>query len=496
MMAACHSLKSLLRDLVDVPAVLDAWLYGLTIDSRRIRPGMAFLALAGKTTGAWAHVPDAVANGASAVLLDSDEPEPAYEYGSSVVVPVQSLRKRMAELADHFYDHPSSHIPVIGVTGTNGKSSVTTFLAQMLNSCGVPTATIGTLGYGFAARLEEASHTTPDVVRVHELLDHFRAEGARAVVMEVSSHALDQGRVNRVRFAGGIFTNLSSEHLDYHGSMAHYGNAKAQLFEVFEPEFAVINVDDAFGVELSERLSADVRLLRYGMTARSPELFIHDPEPGAAGMKAMVETPLGRVELNTRLMGAFNISNMTAAVGGSLALGIPGAEIEAAVPGVTAPPGRLETYRARNGQRVVIDYAHTDHALETALMALRPHTRGSLWCVFGCGGNRDTAKRPAMGAVAERLADQVVLTDDNPRDEDPAGIVEQVLAGMDSPDQVWVIHDRREAIATVVGQAGGDDLVLVAGKGHERVQERAGERVPFSDVDVVTELLENGGDSQ
>ena len=429
------------------------------------------------------------------VLLDSDEPEQAYEYGNSVVVPVPSLRAHMAELADHFYGHPSSHLSVVGVTGTNGKSSVTTFLAQILNSCGVPTATIGTLGYGFAASLEEASHTTPDAVRVHELLGRFRSEGARAVVMEVSSHALDQGRVNRVRFAGGVFTNLTSEHLDYHGTMAEYGNAKAQLFEVFEPEFAVINVDDAFGTELSGRLSADVRLLRYGMAARSSELFIHDPEHGVSGMKATVETPLGRLVLNTRLMGDFNISNMTAAAGAALALGVPVSEIEAAAAEVTAPPGRLETYRGRHGLGVVIDYAHTGHALETALSALRPHTRGLLWCVFGCGGNRDSAKRPAMGAVAERLADRVVLTDDNPRDEDPASIVQQILAGVRSPDAVRSIHDRREAIATVIAEASKEDLVLVAGKGHERVQERGGERFPFSDVDVVRELLDHEGDA-
>ncbi|TDT37884.1 UDP-N-acetylmuramoylalanyl-D-glutamate--2,6-diaminopimelate ligase [Halospina denitrificans] len=495
MTSVCHSLKGLLRDLVDVPSVLDTWLYGLTADSRRVRPGMAFLALAGETAGSWTHVPDAVARGASAVLLDSDRTEQAYEYGNSVVVPVQSLRTRAAELADHFYDHPSSRLSVVGVTGTNGKSSVTTFLAQLLNRCGVPAATIGTLGYGFAPTLEEASHTTPDVVRVHELLGRFCSEGARAVVMEVSSHALDQGRVNRVRFAGGIFTNLSSEHLDYHGTMEHYGNAKAQLFEIFEPEFAVINVDDAFGVELSERLSADVRLLRYGMTARSPELFIHEPNAGSNGMEATVDTPLGKLELNTRLMGAFNISNMTAAAGAALAMGIPVADIQAAAPTVTAPPGRLEAYRAPSGLRVVIDYAHTEHALETALTALRPHAEEAVWCVFGCGGNRDTAKRPAMGGVAERLADRVVVTDDNPRDEAPAAIVEQILAGMNRPDEVRVIHDRLEAITTVIAEAGGQDLILIAGKGHERVQERAGERIPFSDVDVVRELLGYEGDA-
>lgn len=495
MMSACHSLKSLLRDCVEVPSVLDTWLYGLVADSRRVRSGMAFMALPGADGDSWTHVPDAVARGAAAVLLDSEVPEPPYEYDACVVVPVKALRSRAAELADYFYDYPSSHLSVIGVTGTNGKSSVTGFLGQILNSCGLPTATIGTLGYGFPDKLEPASHTTPDVVRVHELLAEYLSRGAGVVVMEVSSHALDQGRVNRVRFAGGIFTNLSRDHLDYHGTMADYGDAKARLFEVFEPEFAVINVDDDFGVSLSRRLSADVRLLRYGALPRSPELFIHDIRAGRAGMEAVVSSPLGSIRLRTQLMGAFNLGNITAAVGAALALGIPATEIEAAVPDVTAPPGRLETYQAGSGLRVVIDYAHTEDALETALTALRPHTDGCLWCVFGCGGNRDTAKRPAMGAVAQRLADRVVLTDDNPRNEDPARIVDQVLAGMDGPESVSVIHDRREAIETVIGQASGTDLVLIAGKGHERFQERNGEYLPFSDVDVVRELLGNQGDA-
>ena len=494
-MSACRSLKALMRDRVEIPSVLDVWLHGLTSDSRRVRPGMAFVALAGGSADPWDNLNDAIHRGAPVVLLESQHSGSPYEYRDAVIVPVESLGTMVADLADDFFGHPSASVSVIGVTGTNGKSSVTSFLGQILNRCGTPTASMGTLGYGLAGALEHASHTTPDVTRVHELLARFRHQGAQAVVMEVSSHALDQGRVDRVRFAGAVFTNLSREHLDYHGSMSAYEASKARLFEAFEPEFAVINVDDHFGERLAGRLNDDVRLLRYGTAGAARELRIKDVRAGHDGIEARVETPMGELLLQTGLMGSFNISNMTAAAAAALALGVPVAGVSAAAVRVTGAPGRLETFKAGNGCLVVIDYAHTEDALGTVLEALRPHTAGRLWCVFGCGGNRDTAKRPAMGAVAARLADRVILTDDNSRHEAPERIIDEILSGMENSDGVTVMPDRRMAIEFALKQGVLGDTVLIAGKGHERIQERAGEWIPFSDVDVVRQLLDEEGDA-
>ena len=495
MSQVAHSLKNLLRDRVAVPSVLDVWVHGLSADSRRVRPGDAFIALAGSRGGAWAHVDDAVVNGAVAILLDDSAGGAPREYGGAVLVPVAGLSDCLAGLADYFYGHPSAHLTVIGVTGTNGKTSVTGFIAAILEAGGIPAATMGTLGYAFREFRETASHTTPDVVRVHGLLARFLAQGAKAVVMEVSSHALDQGRVDRVRFDAGVFTNLSPEHLDYHADMASYGAAKARLFMDHEPEVAVVNADDDFGRKLPGQLPAETRLWRYGAMAEQLECRIRDARHASDGMAATLDTRLGRLSLQTRLMGYFNIENLAAASATALALGIPAGVVETAAAAVTAPPGRLEPHRATSGLKLVIDYAHTAAALEHALAALRPHVSGELWCVFGCGGNRDQSKRPAMGEVAGRLADHVILTDDNPRDESSEVIVEDILSGMANAAGVRVIHDRDEAITTAFREAHAADLVLIAGKGHETTQERDGVLSAFSDAGVVCRLISDGGEA-
>lgn len=498
MSQVAHSLKSLLRDRVAIPSVLDVWIHGLSADSRQVRSGDAFMALAGASGDAWAHVDEAVANGAAAVLLDTGAgraPSRPREYRDAVLVPVAGLADAMAGLADHFYHQPSAHLTLIGVTGTNGKTSVTGFIAAILEAAGIPAATMGTLGYTFGEFREAASHTTPDVVRVHSLLARFRDMGAKAVIMEVSSHALVQGRVDRVRFDAGVFTNLSPEHLDYHPDMVAYGAAKAQLFTEHEPEVAVINADEGFGRQLGEQLPAEMHLWRYGSTAEQLECRIRDARPATDGMVATLDTRMGDLKLQTRLMGHFNMENLAAAGATALAMGVPAKVVEAAAGQLQAPPGRLEAWNAVSGLKLVIDYAHTTAALEQALEALRPHTGGAVWCVFGCGGNRDKAKRAAMGEVAGRLADQVVLTDDNPRDEAPEAIVEDILSGMAGTCGIRVIHDRGDAIGTAFREAGPADLVLIAGKGHETTQERGGVRTPFSDGDVVRRLISDRGES-
>ncbi len=493
MMRHSQSLKFVLRNLVEVPSVLDVRVAELSSDSRSIRPGDAFIALPDAQGETGLYLDDAVAHGAVAIIRHADAPTPVYEYRGALVVPVPELSLRVAEFAELFYDYPSTRLNVIGVTGTNGKTSVTRFLADMLNHCGQCTASMGTLGYGFPGAMQEASHTTPDVIRVHRLLAHFYVKGAENVVMEVSSHGLDQGRVDRVHFSGGIFTNLARDHLDYHSSLTAYGEAKARLFRDYGLCFAVLNSDDPFSGTLYSYLSSDARCWRYSVTGQAAEFRVTSLTPGSTGLAAEVETPSGKLVLETTLMGTFNLGNLIAACAGGAALGLGVEQISAAARVVEAPPGRMENFQAADGRRVVIDYAHTADALEAVLEALRPHVGGQLWCVFGCGGDRDTSKRPAMGEVAERLADRVVVTDDNPRSEAPEAIVEQILAGMIDSGAVVIEHDRTKAIALAFDQAGPEDLILVAGKGHECFQERQGEKLPFSDLDLVQKMIAQTG---
>lgn len=488
------ALSILLSGLADLPSVLDMVVHGLTADSRQVRAGDAFVALQGSARDPWRFVSEAISRGAIAVLLETEEETGCSEQDGALVVKVPGLARQQAAIADRFFDSPSQALHVIGVTGTNGKSSVTRFIAEILNSAGLRTATLGTLGYGFAGDLADASHTTPDVISVQRWLHQFRKDGAHAVVMEVSSHALDQGRVNQVHFEGAVYTNLSRDHLDYHGDMARYGAAKAQLFVDANPRFVIINHDDEFGRQLLGQIPEYRQVWRYSLidqkqSGNGVELQVQDLEMKEAGFTASVRTPVGTVPIVSALLGRFNVSNLVAATGAALALNIDAQVVAEAVKTVTAPPGRLQQMIAPDGLRVIVDYAHTPDALEIALQAVADHTRGELWCVFGCGGDRDSGKRPLMGAAAEHWADRVVLTDDNPRGENPETIIDMIRAGMQNPENVIVEHDRACAIEWAITRAAPTDLILVAGKGHEDYQERQGKRVPFSDVDTVGELL-------
>lgn len=487
-------LSSLLSGLADLPSVLDMVVHGLSADSRQIGAGQAFVALQGSARDPWRFVPEAISRGAVAVLLETEHETGCSERDGVLVVKVPNLAWQQAVIADRFYDSPSQALHVIGVTGTNGKSSVTQFIAKILNSAGLRTATLGTLGYGFAGDLADASHTTPDVISVHRWLHQFRKDGAHAVIMEVSSHALDQGRVNQVHFEGAVYTNLSRDHLDYHGDMARYGAAKAQLFVDANPRFAIINHDDEFGRQLLGLIPDYRQVWRYSLNAQKQsgdgvELQVQDLVTKEAGFTATVQTPVGTVPVASPLLGRFNVCNLLAAIGTALALNIDARVVAEAVKTVSAPPGRLQQMIAPDGLRVIVDYAHTPDALTTALQAVADHTRGELWCVFGCGGDRDAGKRPLMGAAAEQGADHVVLTDDNPRGERPEAIIEMIRAGIRNPERVVVQHDRARAIGWAIARAAPTDLILVAGKGHEDYQERQGRRTPFSDVDTVGELL-------
>lgn len=488
------SLSTLLQGIVAVPSVFDVTIHGLKTDSREVTPGDAFVALPGARTPADFHVDKAIEAGATVVLLQTDEPGQCQERQGALVVPVPGLRGLLGRIADRFFEHPSQRLRLIGVTGTNGKTSVCQYVAQLLKETGTPCGTLGTLGYGMPGSLQPATHTTPDVVQVNRVLARILKQDARAAVMEVSSHALDQGRVDNLTMTGAVFTNLTRDHLDYHGSMEAYGAAKARLFEREELHFSVINFDDPFGRQLFDQLEGKCDRVRYSLHEAQTELWMREFRPTDEGFEADLDGEWGSFGVSVPLMGSFNASNVLASIATVLTLGVPLDRVRQAVTRLVPPPGRLERFGSASGIRVVVDYAHTPDALSNALAALRPHVAGRLICVFGCGGDRDPGKRPEMAKEAEKLADHVIVTDDNPRNEDPGKIVSDVLAGFSEPEAVTVIHDRALAIEAAITLATPDDLVLVAGKGHETYQEVAGQRYPFSDAEQVRHLLKlNGG---
>jgi UDP-N-acetylmuramoyl-L-alanyl-D-glutamate--2,6-diaminopimelate ligase len=488
------SLSTLLQGIAPVPSVFDVTIHGLKTDSRDVRAGDAFVALGGARTPADHYIEQAIGAGATVILLESTQPDECYEHEGVLIVPVTMLRAHLGKIADRFFEHPSQRLRLIGVTGTNGKTSVSHYIATLLQETGTPCGVIGTLGYGMPGALQEGAHTTPDVVQVNRVLSKIIAQGGRAAAMEVSSHALEQGRVDNLTMTGAVFTNLTRDHLDYHGSMEAYGAAKARLFHREELHFAVINFDDPFGRQLYEQLDGKCDRVRYSLHEAQTELWLTEFAPSIDGFSASVDGLWGRFDVSARVLGSFNVSNILAAMAAVLSLGVPVERVQQAVERLSPPPGRLEPFAGSNDVRVVVDYAHTPDALNSALAALRPHVGGRLFCVFGCGGDRDTGKRPEMAREAEKGADVVIVTDDNPRSEDPNAITSDIVAGFDHPEQVAVVHDRAEAIRQAIHSAVAGDIVLIAGKGHEAWQEVAGQRFPFSDAEQVRYALSlNGG---
>ena len=488
------SISTLLQGIVVVPSVFDVTVHGLQTDSRKVRAGDAFVALAGTGTPANHYLDQAIDAGATAVMLESDGPAECHEYREALIVPLPGLRDQLGRIATRFFEHPSRHLRVIGVTGTNGKTSVSHYIARLLQHSDMPCGILGTLGYGMPGQLQPATHTTPDVVQVSRVLRSIHEQGGRAAVMEVSSHALEQGRIDKLAMTGAVFTNLTRDHLDYHGTMEAYGNAKEKLFLREELHFAVINFDDPFGRQLYQKLEGRCDRLRYSLHEAQTELWVTRFEATADGFQASIDGLWGAFDIHVPLLGSFNASNVLAALATVLALGIPVTTAARACGWLSPPPGRLERFTSANGKQVVVDYAHTPDALANALAALRAHTPGKLICVFGCGGDRDRGKRAEMAREAEKFADQVIVTDDNPRNEEPQQIVADIIAGFSDKASYRVIHGRADAIAFAIDQANPADLVLVAGKGHEEYQEIRGQKMPFSDVEQVRECLHlNGG---
>ncbi len=463
----------------------------ITSDSRQVRPGDAFAAYRGTRQDGRTFIPDAIARGAGAILWDVQGFVWNREW-KVTHLPVEGLKTRLGAIADVVYGHPSRELWMVGVTGTNGKTSCAHWIAAGLNASGRRAAVLGTLGNGLWGALEDASNTTADAALLHETLRGFAATGAQAVAMEVSSHGLDQGRVNGVAFDVALFTNLSRDHLDYHGTMAAYGAAKAKLFAWPGLRVGVINADDPFGQSLIDTARGHGRkLLTYGFGAA--DIVGTRLAASTSGLAFAVETPWGKGEIHTQLVGAFNAANLLGVLGVLL---VSGAGLEPTLgflAGVEAPPGRMQRLGGQGAPLVVIDYAHTPDALDKVLTSLRPAVGGGgeLVCVFGCGGDRDRGKRPEMGRVAARLADRVIVTSDNPRSEEPGAITSDIVHGIrETGNRRYAVEiDRAAAIATAIGEARAIDVVLLAGKGHEPYQETAGVRQPFLDADHAARAL-------
>jgi UDP-N-acetylmuramoyl-L-alanyl-D-glutamate--2,6-diaminopimelate ligase len=475
----------------------------MTADSRRVGPGDVFLAFPGAVHDGRAHIGHALHAGAAAVVWEPEGADWRPDWRAPHL-PVAGLRQHAAGLAAAWHGQPSEGLWMTGVTGTNGKTSVAQWLAAAWTRLGRRTPTIGTIGNGYLddrgrlvadPELGPATHTTPDAVTLQGLLARYRDAGAQGVAMEVSSHGLDQGRVEGVAFDVAVFTNLSRDHLDYHGDMARYGEAKARLFRWPGLQWAVLNQDDAQGARLADELEGGpTRVIRYGLKAG--DLRAERCHADRLGLRLEIASPWGRGELVSPLLGEFNAYNLLAALGALLAGGVPLADALAVLGTVQPAAGRMQRVDGpADAPTVIVDFAHTPDALEKVLAALKPLTPGRLTCVFGCGGGRDTGKRPLMGAAVAAGADAALVTSDNPRNEAPEHIVDGILAGM--PPGQRVVLDRRAAIRAAILEAGPEDIVVLAGKGHEDYQEIHGVKHPFSDfVEARQALAERAAHSE
>lgn len=492
------SLSELLQGIVPLDSKTDCIVTGLTEDSRLVKPGNLFFARKGLKQNGNDFIKAAVQLGASAILVDQENKQSATATNSIPIIPLKNLSQQIGEIASRFYNNPSKDLKIVGITGTNGKTSCTHFLAQSFQLGGMTCGIIGTLGNGLHTQLKQGSHTTPNAIEVQRLLAEFRDEGIKQVVMEVTSHSLTQGRVSGVKFDVGVFTNLTRDHLDYHGNIASYAAAKKLLFTQPGIKTAVFNADDKYGDLWFHEFQGKLKSFAYSVNSQSAEashdgnnkIFVHHAQLDSNGITASIHTPWGDGLLhNSKLVGRFNLSNLLAVVSVLGILDIPIEAIMSRIAELKGVPGRMETYGGGNKPLVVIDYAHTPDALEQVLGALDEYKQGLLWCVFGCGGDRDRGKRPLMGKIAEQYADRIIITDDNPRGEDPRQIVSEIFQGLEEPGKAVIEHDRRRAIEHAISCAQPNDIVLIAGKGHETYQVIGESVEPFNDAVEVQKLL-------
>jgi UDP-N-acetylmuramoyl-L-alanyl-D-glutamate--2,6-diaminopimelate ligase len=465
------TLAELLQGFAVAP---DVPVYGIHTDSRSVQRGDVFLACAGISSHGIDYVDAAIAAGAIAIVYDSSSAaEPVVPAGMPVIA-VANLGRHLGSIANRFFASPSATVRVIGITGTNGKTTVAWLIAQCLQRLGETCGYIGTLGAGIGEVDITPGMTTPATIELNAKLAEFREAGVTFTALEVSSHALAQNRVDGIAFDTVLFTNLSRDHLDYHGDMLSYGEAKARLFSEYSARQRIINLDSEFGAQLAERCGQDVVTVstRFDRVANGrPFVFVRSVVATETGSQVAVVSSWGDGTISLQLPGDFNVANAVIVLALLLNQGVPINAACAVLGEVSAPPGRMQRAPAHaTSPAVYVDFAHTPEALDLALRALATHCRGQLWCVFGCGGDRDAGKRPQMGLIAERRAQHVVITSDNPRSESPAEIIADIAAGLEHPQAAVLIEDRATAIAWAIAAAAEHDIVLIAGKGHENNQ--------------------------
>lgn len=484
-------LSELLEKEVNLPENLDVELTGIENDSRRIEQGDLFLAYKGTSNDGRNFVDDVISGGASAVLVEADATWNDIQVRDGVpIIPVEKLSTRIGKIAARFFDYPAAAFCLVGITGTNGKTSCCQFIGECLSNLGYKCGISGTLGHGIFGEPytydETGPGTTPDAIKVQTIFEEIRIKNADHMIMEVSSHGLSQNRVNVSEFNVAVFTNLSRDHLDYHGGMTAYGEEKRKLFLSPNLEIAVVNMDDMFSAKILNSLSKNVKSFTYSLHNPKADVFPRALEFKRSGFSLDLVTPWGESKFSSSLAGSFNVSNLLAVLTTAMATEAskPGFDFErilGAVAAVTPVRGRMEILND-HPVSVVVDYAHTPDGLKNALAALRQHYKGNIWCVFGCGGDRDKGKRPLMAEIAEKGANKLIITDDNPRTEASSEIIRHIKSGLSGDAEVVIESDRALAIDYAVSHAEEGDVVLIAGKGHEEYQDVGGNRMVFSDV--------------
>ena len=498
-MTAAPTLADLLQGYAEAPEIS---VQGIASDSRLLQHGFLFLAVKGMSSHGLDYLEQAKQAGVCAIAWDSSTGAEPGDIGVPTIA-IDKLSDKLGEIANRFYSRPSERLNVIGVTGTNGKTTVAWLIAEAREILGERCAYLGTLGYGVDSVDGAEGMTTPAAIELHGHLADFVGAGATSAAIEVSSHALAQGRVDGVRFDAALFTNLTRDHLDYHEDMREYFESKAQLFLDCHPKDRIVNVDSEYGVQLAAKCGEDVVSVSTNPDRAPngrPHVFVRSIVATEQGFDVAFVSSWGEGNFTLQLPGEFNVANAVLVLALLLKKGVPFDAACDVMSQLSAPPGRMQRVAvdavdrslqctAKDGSAAFVDYAHTPDALDVALRALRAHCRGELWCVFGCGGDRDKGKRPQMGRIAEQLSDRVVVTTDNPRSEDTQAILDDILAGLAHTDKATVIEDRAAAIAWAIEQAADDDVVLIAGKGHENYQESNGERIAFSDYAVAKQAL-------